>query len=160
MLSTLRRSLRTKVVIIVLMTTFAALLVSTIVLLTYEVEHYRDALVADATAQADILARINGPALAFDDRKAAETNLALLNNRPNILAAAIYGVDGSLFATYTRAEGTEFPPLGAAGARFDASTITLFHPVIHNDGVLGTLYLQASDELGNGFGTTSRSSCP
>ncbi len=148
MLSTLRRSLRTKVVIIVLMTTFAALLVSTIVLLTYEVEHYRDALVADATAQADILARINGPALAFDDRKAAETNLALLNNRPNILAAAIYGVDGSLFATYTRAEGTEFPPLGAAGARFDASTITLFHPVIHNDGVLGTLYLQASDELG------------
>ena len=93
MLSAVRRSLRTKVVIIVLVTTFAALLVSTLVLLSYDVDNYRDDLVADATTQADILARINAPTLAFDDPKTAETNLALLNNRPNIRAAAIY-IDG------------------------------------------------------------------
>jgi signal transduction histidine kinase/ActR/RegA family two-component response regulator len=147
MLSAVRRSLRTKVLIIVLMTTFAALLVSTIVLLTYEVENYRDTLVADATTQADILARINASALAFDDPMTAENNLALLNSRPNIRAAAIYAVDGRLFATYSRNAGTEFPPLGAPGARFDASAIALFHPVVHNGVVLGTLYVQASYEL-------------
>jgi two-component system, sensor histidine kinase len=147
MLSTVRRSLRTKVVIIVLMTAFAALLVSTVVLLTYEVDNYTDGLVADATTQADILARVNAPALAFDDPKTAETNLALLNNRPNIRAAAIYTVDGGLFATYARSEGTQFPALGAPGARIDAGTITLFHPVIQNDDVLGTVYLVASYDV-------------
>jgi two-component system, sensor histidine kinase len=146
MLSAIRRSLRTKVVIIVLMTTLAALLVSMIVLLTYEIESYRDTLVADVSTQADLLARINAPVLAFGDPDAAVNNLALLNNRPNIRSAAIYAVDGSLFATYSRAEGAEFPSLGAPGAHFDATAITLFHPVTHNGVVLGTLYLQAGYE--------------
>ncbi len=147
MLSAVRRSLRTKVVIIVLVTAFVALLVSTIVLLTYEVDNSRDALVTDATTQADILARINAPALAFDDPKTAVANLALLSNRPNIRAAAIYTADGGLFATYSRSPDTPFPPLGAPGAQIDSSTITLFHPVVQNDDVLGTVYLQASYDL-------------
>ena len=61
MLKSIRRSLRTKVVVIVLMTTLAALLVSTATLLTYEIDTYRGFLINDATTQADILARISAP---------------------------------------------------------------------------------------------------
>jgi signal transduction histidine kinase/CheY-like chemotaxis protein len=148
MQSTVRRSLRNKVVIIVLMTTFAALLLSTAVLLMYETNYYRDALVQDATTQADILARINAPALAFDDSATAANNLALLSNRPNIRAAAIYTPDGELFATYSRADEAEaFPALGAPGVAIGANTIKLFHSIVQNDDALGTLYLAASYDL-------------
>jgi signal transduction histidine kinase/ActR/RegA family two-component response regulator len=147
MLSAVRRSLRTKVVIIVLVTTFAALLVSTGVLLSYEIDNYRDFLVTDATTQADLLARVSAPALAFDDPETAATNLALLSNRPGIRAAAIYTPNGALFATYSRSESTEFPPLRSPGVRLGTETITLFQPVIQNGEVLGTVYLQASYDL-------------
>ena len=46
--------------LLILATTLAALLVSTVALLTYEVRNYRDFLVTDATTQADILARTGG----------------------------------------------------------------------------------------------------
>ena len=147
MLSAVRRSLRTKVVIIVLVTTLAALLVSTAVLLYYEIDNYRSFLVTDATTQADLLARVSAPALAFDDPQTAETNLALLSNRPGIRAAAIYTADGGLFATYSRSDNPRFPPLGPAGVELGAETITLFQPVVQNDEVLGTVYLQASYDL-------------
>jgi signal transduction histidine kinase len=142
-----RRSLRTKVVIIVLATTLVALLVSTATLLTYEIETYRGFLIGDANTQADILARVNAPALAFDDPETARTNLDLLSNRSGIRSAAIYAPSGSLFATYERAPNTVFPPLGPAGVRIDGGTLTLFHPIVQNDEVLGTVYLQASYDL-------------
>jgi signal transduction histidine kinase len=147
MLSAVRRSLRTKLVIIVLVTTLAALLVSTAVLLWYEIDYYRGFLVTDATTQADLLARVSAPALAFDDPQTAETNLALLSNRPGIQAAAIYTAEGALFATYSRSESPQFPPLGPPGVQLGAETITVLQPVVQNDEVLGTVYLQASYDL-------------
>ena len=90
MLTAIRRSLRSKVVLIVLVTTLAALAVSTFVLLSYEVSNYREFSISDATTLADILGRVSAPALNFKDPEAARTNLEVLSNRPGIVAAAIY----------------------------------------------------------------------
>jgi signal transduction histidine kinase/ActR/RegA family two-component response regulator len=147
MQASVRRSLRTKVVIIVLATTLVALLVSTATLLTYEIETYRGFLVGDANTQADILARVNAPALAFDDPETARNNLDLLSNRSVIRAAEIYTASGTLFATYSRAPGAVFPSLGQPGVRIEGSTLTLFHPIVQNDDVLGSVYLQASYDI-------------
>src|SRR5690606_20063853 len=57
------RSLRFRVVLVILATTLAALLVSTAALVLYEARSYRDAAVTDATTQADIIARSSAPAL-------------------------------------------------------------------------------------------------
>src|SRR5690554_1352187 len=100
--ATKERSLRRKVLVIILFTTFVALLVSAAALLTYEARAYRDFIVSDLTTQADIVSRTSAPALAFDDPEAARETLSLLANRPGIVAAAIYREDGSLFATYRR----------------------------------------------------------
>ncbi len=147
MLNAVRRSLRTKVVIIVLVTTFVALSVATGLMLAYEISYYRKFLFADATTQADLLARISAPALQFDDPKEATRNLDLLSNRVSIQAAAIYTANGSLFATFSRSDEPRFPPLGPAGIEIRGGALTMFQPVIQNDELLGTVYLESSYDL-------------
>ena len=98
MLSAVRRSLRAKIVIVVLLTTFVALAVSTATLLVYEAHNYSAFLLNDAATQADLLADITAPALAFDDPAAAEANLQLLSRRQEVSAAAVYSASGELFA--------------------------------------------------------------
>jgi len=142
-------SVRRKVMVIILIATFAALLVSVIALLTYEARAYRNFLVNDLTTQADILAVNSAPALAFNDPDAAEANLALLANRSGIVAGAIYTLDGKLFSIY-RQDGieVEFPSsVQLRGPQIAGDDLTLFHPVMQNNERLGTVFLQAEYEL-------------
>lgn len=142
-------SVRRKVMVITIVTTFAALLVSVVALLSYEARQYREFLVNDLTSQADILAVNTAPALAFKDPEAADANLALLANRSGIVAAAIYTLDGSLFATYQRAGREVRFPAGvrSRGPQVEESDLKLFHPVISSGEPLGTVFLQAKYEL-------------
>ena len=148
MLHAVRRSLRTRIVIVVLLTTFAALAVSAVALLVYETRNYGAFLLRDATTQAELLADITAPALAFDDPAAAKTNLEILSQRGDIDAAAVYAADGTLFATYARSPDTKFPALGPAGSSIDGRTLTMFQPVVQNEEVLGTVYLRSSYDIG------------
>ena len=145
----INRSIRHKTLVIMLLTTTVALLVSTVPLLVYEVRAYRDFLIRDLTTQADILARISAPALAFNDPAAAEESLALLTNRSGIIAGAIYRVDGGLFATYQRrGEDLSFPDTARTlGSEVVGRDMTLFHPVVENNELLGSVYLKAEYEL-------------
>ncbi|MEO8463724.1 MAG: ATP-binding protein [Gammaproteobacteria bacterium] len=139
--------MRTKVVIIVLATSFVALSVATALMLVYEISYYRNFLLADATTQADLLARMNIPALQFDDPQAAATNLDLLNSRPSIRTAAIYSPNGSLFATFPRVDTATFPPLGPPGVQIQGRTLRMFQPIVKNDELLGAVYLESSYDL-------------
>jgi signal transduction histidine kinase/ActR/RegA family two-component response regulator len=145
----INRSVRRKVVVIVLVTTFVALLVSAGALLTYEARNYREFLLSDVTTQAEILARTTAPAVAFNDAASAEATLAMMSMRPMIAAAAVYTADGSLFATY-RKEGDRTPfPRNARprGPVVRDGALTLLHPIVENDQLLGTVYLRANYEL-------------
>ncbi|HEX6997183.1 MAG TPA: ATP-binding protein [Gammaproteobacteria bacterium] len=144
----IRRSLRKKVGAIVLLSTFVALVVSALALLSYESERYRGFMINDVQTQAEILARVTAPALAFDDRDGAATNLRLLSNRAGINAAAIYTAEGQLFASFNRTAGFVFPPTGAPGEPVIAGhAIEIFQPVVENGELLGTVYLRESYEL-------------
>jgi signal transduction histidine kinase/CheY-like chemotaxis protein len=145
----INRSVRRKVLVIVLVTTFVALLVSAIALLTYEARGYRAFLFSDVTTQADIIARTSAPALAFNDNAAAEATLDTMSSRPVIDAAAIYTADGVLFASY-RQSGSELPfprTSEPRGPRVEGRALTLFHPIVENNQLLGTVYLRAKYEL-------------
>ena len=135
--------------VITIVTTFAALLVSVVALLSYEAREYRDFLVNDLATQADILAVNTAPALAFKDTEAADANLALLANRSGIVAAAIYTVDGSLFASYQRAgREVRFPTsVRSQGPQVEGNDLTFFHSVVSHGELLGTVFLQAKYEL-------------
>ncbi len=148
MLKAINRSVRYKVLAVVLVTTLVALLVSAVALLTYEARSYRDFLVSDVTTQADILARTCTPALQFDDPAAANGNLALLASRRGITAGAIYTPAGDVFAKYVRNDSFKLPALQAPeSSRFAKGSLELFHPIIANDQLIGTVYLRATDDL-------------
>ena len=148
MVSAINRSVRYKVLAVVMVTTLIALLVSAVALLTYEARNYREFLISDATTQADILARTSTPALQFDDPAAAAENLALLASRRGILAAAIYTPRGDVFAQYLRNQQMSLPPLDTMQrSRFVGGELELFHPIIASDQLIGTVYLRATDDL-------------
>ncbi|MGI4849247.1 MAG: ATP-binding protein [Janthinobacterium lividum] len=158
MIAAIRRSISRKLMLVVLATTFAALLVSAIAMLVYDIRTYQSSWVADLKAQADLVGRGSAAALNFDDRKAGTENLDLLKVRPAILAAALYRSDGRLFAFYlgdeaagglNRAERLASFPSGpqAGGYRIDGNRIEVFHRIVENQEVIGTVYIRARYEL-------------
>ncbi|MEO7008706.1 MAG: ATP-binding protein, partial [Caldimonas sp.] len=141
-----RASLRQRITVVVMTTTFAALLMSATALLIYELRTYRSAWIADLTTQAELVANSSAAALTFDDAGAARENLALLRLRPQIEAAAVYAANGRLFATYMapNAAATAIPPApDASGSHFDGDNLRLFEQVEHNGDRVGTVYLLA-----------------
>src|SRR5690606_20134200 len=113
---------------VVILTTFSALLVAGGAMVVYESSYYRQSALNDVHTQAELLAGMSVAALDFDDAKVAEEALSVLRFRPKIAAAAVYNARGNLFATYLRAGETQpFPELpGEEGAQIDGQTVYAF----------------------------------
>src|SRR6185312_11926592 len=144
------RSIRSKLMLVVLVTTVAALVVVAIALVIYESRAYEQGSVNGLMTQAQILGRASAPALVFDDPSAARENLALLKVQPRIRAAAIYKPSGRLFASYGASDlfGTGFPrPTQADGYAIDGDEIVVYRRIVEGGEVLGTIFLRASYEL-------------
>jgi signal transduction histidine kinase/CheY-like chemotaxis protein len=142
----LERSIRTKLLVLMLATTGVALIVAVAALVAYDVRTYHARWAGDLTAQAEILGRSSVAALAFDDGRSAHENLDLLRTRPSILAAAIYDEHGRLFATYRSdtARGVDPPASpGSIEARVNGDRIELFHGIVENERARGTVYIAA-----------------
>src|SRR5688500_2754332 len=141
----IQRSLRHKVMLLVLAITFSALALSAAGLVIYDLRSYERQSSADLLSQAEVLARAAAPALSFSDPKAAAKDLSVMQVRPGVVAAALYSRDGRLFATYSR-PGAAVPPFpvapGAEGHAIDGDTVALFRPVLENNERVGTVYLR------------------
>jgi signal transduction histidine kinase len=145
----LSRSLRKKLIGIVLLTTLAALIVALIAIIGYDLHLYREAWISDMSTQAELLGQTTAPAIAFDDPKVAKENIELLRLRPHMQAAAIYTARGTLFATYRRAgEQAAFPKSPEAdGMRIDGSNMIVYKRIVSDGDMLGTVYLRSDYEL-------------
>ena len=145
MLETIGRSIRYKLVLVVLATTLTALIVAGVAMVIYDLRDYQRSWVTDLTAQAEILGRASAPAIAFNDPKSAHEYLALLRARPEIAAAAIYTASGKLFARYYRPgePAQEFSALPETdGARISGNKIGFYKRIVENNEILGTVYLR------------------
>jgi signal transduction histidine kinase/ActR/RegA family two-component response regulator len=144
-----RRSVRGKLMRVVLITTAIALWVAGSAMLTYDLNVYRGSWASDLKTEAAILALSTGPALAFDDRDSAERDLAALRARPQVLVAALYTADGSLYASYARsgqAPAPEHPSMGT-GLRIEGERVQLLQRVELKGELLGFIYLRAQYDL-------------
>jgi signal transduction histidine kinase len=144
------RSIRYKFVLVVLATTFAALLVAGTAMVIYDLRTYQQSSVSDLNIQAEILGRASAPALAFNDTKSAREYLALLRLRPQIAAAAIYNAKGKPIASYHRAgeESQAIPALPETeGARITGNTIVYYKRIVENQEILGTVYMRGDYRL-------------
>jgi PAS domain S-box-containing protein len=142
-------TIRGKLLLVVLATNLAALSITAVLMAIYDLHTFRETLQDDLSAQADVLGLAVGPALEFDDPKAAMEYLDLLRAKPNINSAAIYTAKGALFATYsgTADTHTEFPKIPEAdGYKIRGSEVVLSKRVIANNEILGTVYFSAAYE--------------
>ena len=141
-----RRSVRGKLLGVVLLTTAIALLVAGIAMLTRDLQVYRHSWASDLGTEASILALSTVPALAFDDRAAAQRNLAALQARASVRVAALYTTNGELYAHYARAGEAPPPshlPASADGIRISGERVELIQAVVRNGEHLGTIFLRA-----------------
>ncbi len=149
MLQLLSKSITRKLMVVVMATTFAGLLLSALAMLAYDVRTYQSAWRDDLRTQADLIASSSAPALAFNDPRTATENLALLKSRPAIVAAAIYGPGGKLFASYSRDNEATAVPAAAQpdGYLIDGEQIVVFQRMVANGELVLTVYLRARYEL-------------
>lgn len=143
------RSLRTKLLGVVLATTFVAVVVALTAMVGYDLHAYHKSWTDDMSAQAELLGRTTAAALTFDDAKAARENLSLLRLRSQVRAAAIYGAGGNLFASYIGdADGRATPAVAEPdGVQVQDGELTVFRRIVENGEVLGTVYLRADYPL-------------
>src|ERR1700753_1979196 len=83
-----QRSVRGKMMRIVVMTTAIALLAAGAGMLTHDLSVYRDSWVADLDTQASILATSTAAALITGDRTVVDRNVNAMRWRPTVLVAA------------------------------------------------------------------------
>ena len=138
-------SVRSKLILMAVSTTFVALLVASIAMLLYDLRTFKQYWVDDLMTQADIIASVTAPALAFNDAKTAQQNLGILRVRPLVLAGAIYTTAGARFASYSKgAREATYPDKPARpGYTIAQGQLHVYHNIVDNGEVLGTVYLRA-----------------
>ncbi|WP_312512828.1 ATP-binding protein [Massilia sp.] len=154
-----QRSIRTKLVKVVMTTTFVSLLVSIAIIVVYDLRSYHRSMVNDLATQAELVGHMTSAALSFDDPRLANENLALLRTSPSVHAAAIYDARGRRFASYvadtTPDSGDEDPGathplalnLDAAVAEKAAGELVLRQAIVENGDTVGTVVLRAHSGL-------------
>jgi PAS domain S-box-containing protein len=137
-------SIQRKLSFILLATVGLALLIAAGALLLVEArKEWRDSR-AELTAQADIVGLASEAALTFGDAKVGEQNLRVLIAQPAVLAAALYDVEGRLFASFRtdREDGVVPAVAPAEGFVFGLTTAQVVRPVFSNREAIGRVYVQ------------------
>jgi len=143
--STINLSIRWKLVLSTVLTSAFALLVSGVFLANYDNRVFMEQKARELTVESRIIESASAASLNFGDVRAATEYLEALRANPEITAAAIFGDDGKVFASYGDRSLLPDRP-GAAGAHFDNSTLTVVTPIAEGSRSLGALYLRASIE--------------
>jgi signal transduction histidine kinase/CheY-like chemotaxis protein len=142
-------SVRGKMILMAVSTTLVALLAAAIAMLLFDARAFQRYWVDDLKSQADIIASVTAPAIAFNDAKAAQRSLAVLRVRPQITAAAVYAANGALFASYSRggAEGALPARPEKPGYRIERGDLVAYQNVVENGELLGTVFLRSRFDL-------------
>lgn len=145
----LSRTIRKKLLTVVLLTTLVALVVGLSAIILFNLHTDRRNFVADMDTQSELLGHMTAPALNFDDKQLALQNLNLLKIRPGVRAAAIYDAQGRLFASYRApADSQEVPQTSRnESVNFDGTALVVSKPIMQDGAFIGTVYLRANFAL-------------
>ena len=129
---------------IALITTGAALLLTSVLFFAGEVLAIRSSSLQELRILSEVIASNSSAALAFDNTEDARTVLAAFRADPHIVEAALYKPDGQLFVSYPERAAGSVPAMPAsAGYRIDGASLVGVAPVREDTRVLGTLYVRS-----------------
>ena len=143
-----QHSVKSKLLLAVMITTLAALAVAATGIMIYELRTCETARANELAAFADVLGAATGPALAFNDRREAEENLSLLRVRPSIVAGALYDAAGRLFAAHQPdvLARIALPRPGSSQHYVVDDRLILARPIVEKGETVGSLILVARYE--------------
>jgi PAS domain S-box-containing protein len=138
-------SLRRKITLVIMITTFAALCAAGIAFAEYGVYRFKELRLEDLNALANILGTNSTAPLAFKDPKSAQDILQALAVKPHILAAVIYDQDDAPFAVYHRgvsADRFSPPRVEDDSSRFTSNRVLIFHKITFDNETVGHVFLE------------------
>ena len=138
-------SIKSKLVLISMLVSSAAMLLAGGALVTYEWFAFRQRMVADLSTQAEMVADNCTGALSFNDPSDAAEVLESLQAKAPIAFACLYRNDGTVFATYERRgfKRGVAPEPQREGYSFNEDSLVMFRQVVQGGRPIGTLYLQS-----------------
>lgn len=134
-----------KIMAVTMLTSVIVLVVAVAAFMTYDLLAFRETMVTTLTALAQATAEYSADAVAAGDRTEAMKTLSSLRLEPQIVGAALYDNDGKLFASYPAdmQPGMFAGAPSGSGHRFEGGHLLFFEPVVHNNKMLGRLYLRS-----------------
>jgi len=140
-------SIKRKLTLITMLTSSAALILSALSFLIYDLVSFRHLLIQDLVTQAEIIGYNSAGAMEFKDVPAATATLSALTAKEDVVGAGLYGRDNKIFAHYSR-NNNVIPALLPAhsqdkGYQVEGGYLRVFHDVTLNGERLGTLFLQS-----------------
>jgi signal transduction histidine kinase len=138
--------LRRRLLVTSLLANGVALLLASIAFVTYELVTLEESMVADLSGAAAIIGHNSAAALAFADPDSAAQTLQSFSTDPHVVGAALYDLEGRLFAQYKNAaveEPFEPPASEPAGYRFETDRLKLFYAFQLAGEPAGTVYIES-----------------
>ncbi len=135
-------AIRRKLMLIIMVTSGSALVLTCVAIFTLELVRFRRQVTDETGTLAKVIGTNCTAALAFRDQRAAEDTLGALRDVEPVLAASIYGKDGKLFAHYDRVtrNAPSFPnEARAPGQYIVGSDLLLFQRIVLDGENIGTI---------------------
>jgi signal transduction histidine kinase/DNA-binding NarL/FixJ family response regulator len=143
----LNLSIKRKLILMTMLTSSIALLLSWASFLIYDLISFRTLLTQDLSTQAEIIGYNSAAAMAFRDQTAATATLSALTAKGDIVGAVLYSPNGKMFARYFRTEQTlpDVQPTCSQkkSYRFQGQYLEVCNDVTLNGDRVGTLFLQS-----------------
>ena len=139
-----------KLRLIIMLTAAFAMVLACVAVAVYDQISAREEMRNDLSVLAEIVGDNISAAVTFRDQPAAEEILSGLRAKRHVAAAYVYGEDGKPFSCYWRPGETRrsVPPLRAPGSWFEPGKLVVYSPILLNQQVAGTVYLESDlDEL-------------
>lgn len=139
------KSVRHKLLLMVLVANLLTLMVAALTLLYHNFIEHQEKAVATLSTLAGTLGQASAASLEFDDIKVANENLIQLRENPGIVSAALYKPDKTLFASYIfdTSSPTIIPTSPQAeGFLFDKGELAVFKNIETPQGKMGIVYIK------------------
>src|SRR5690242_17170441 len=94
--------IKRKLILVIMLTSSVVLLLTSTAAIAYELIVFRHTALRELATKAEMLGANCRAPLAFEDPKAAQETLESLRADPEIVVAAIYSANGSVFVQYLR----------------------------------------------------------
>jgi signal transduction histidine kinase len=145
-------SIRRKLIALTLVVTLVPVSIVLIMVAVRGIRDLRTDMVASSALMGSVVAEYGAAALAFDDREAADSALKVLGRHEELRDAALYDVQGRLFAAFSP-PGHEFVlpqiltlPESVPSTELQGARVHVVRAVDHGGKRFGTLVLNTSTE--------------